>query len=139
MTNRAIISRRGATRWRRGHPWVYRSDVLEGPARAGITTVTDHRGRFQGQALWSPESEIQLRLLTPDDVPITSEWWAAQLRAALARRDDLEPPATAYRVVHAEGDGLPSLVIDRYEEIVVAQLLSAGPPRLSASRRKAFP
>jgi 23S rRNA (cytosine1962-C5)-methyltransferase len=126
VNGRAIISRRGAARWRRGHPWVYRSDVMEGPTHPGIVAVTDPRGRFRGQALWSPASEIQVRFLTNEETPITRDWWAARLRDARARREFLEPPATAYRVAHAEGDGLPSLVVDRYGEVVVAQLLSAG-------------
>jgi 23S rRNA (cytosine1962-C5)-methyltransferase len=61
-----------------------------------------------------------------DDTPIDAAWWTDRIRHAHARRATLEPPATAYRVVHAEGDGLPSLVVDRYGEYVVAQLLSAG-------------
>lgn len=126
MSARAIVSRRGAARWQRGHPWIYRSDVLEGPAKAGIVTVADPRGRFVGQALWSPVSEIRLRFLTADDAPITTDWWAARIREADARRAGLEPPATAFRIVHGEGDGLPSLIVDRYGDFVVAQLLSAG-------------
>jgi 23S rRNA (cytosine1962-C5)-methyltransferase len=120
------VTRRGANRWRRGHPWIYRSDVVDGPRTPGVVAVADPRGTFLGQALWSPASEIRLRLLTRDDTPIDAAWWTDRIRHAHARRAALEPPATAYRVVHAEGDGLPSLVVDRYGEYVVAQLLSAG-------------
>jgi 23S rRNA (cytosine1962-C5)-methyltransferase len=126
VTGRASVGRRGADRWRRGHPWIYRSDVVDGPAVPGIVAVTDPRGAFLGQALWSPASEIRLRLLSRDEAPIDASWWIDRVREALARRAALEPPATAYRVVHAEGDGLPSLIVDRYGEYVVAQLLSAG-------------
>ena len=126
MTGRATVARRGSGRWRHGHPWIYRSDVVDGPPQPGVVTVTDAHGTFLGRALWSPASEIRLRLLTRDDVPITAEWWADRLRAAAARRERLDPPATAYRVVHAEGDGLPSLIVDRYGDAIVAQLLSAG-------------
>jgi 23S rRNA (cytosine1962-C5)-methyltransferase len=126
MSPQAIVSRRGAARWRHGHPWVYRSDVMDGPTAAGIVSVTDARGTFLGQALWSPTSEIRLRLLTRSETTIDAAWWTDRLRAAHGRRAALEPPATAYRVVHGEGDGLPSLIIDRYGEYAVAQLLSAG-------------
>jgi len=122
----ASVTRRGANRWRRGHPWIYRSDVVDGPRSPGIVSVTDPGGTFLGQALWSPASEIRLRLLSRDDTPIDAAWWAERVRRAHARRAALDPPATAYRVVHAEGDGLPSLIVDRYGEYVVAQLLSAG-------------
>jgi 23S rRNA (cytosine1962-C5)-methyltransferase len=126
MSGTVSVTRRGANRWRRGHPWIYRSDVVDGPRTPGVVGVTDPRGTFLGQALWSPASEIRLRLLTRDDTPIDAAWWTDRIRHAHARRATLEPPATAYRVVHAEGDGLPSLVVDRYGEYVVAQLLSAG-------------
>lgn len=126
MTARATLSRRGVQRWRLGHPWIYRSDVADGPDRAGIVTVADGRGSPLGQALWSPVSEIRIRRLSRTLEPVTVEWWAERVRAALARRAGLAPPASAFRVVHAEGDGLPSLVVDRYGDYVVAQLLSAG-------------
>ena len=119
------VSHRGANRWRRGHPWIYRSDIeSSGPATAGIVSVTDPGGRFIGQALYSPSSEIRLRLLEPTDRPIDHDWWVAKLRAAAARRVGID--ATAWRMVHAEGDGLPSLVVDRYDKWLVVQLLSAG-------------
>jgi 23S rRNA (cytosine1962-C5)-methyltransferase len=122
------VSARGAARWQRGHPWIYRTDVTREPAgperRPGIASVHDRRGRLLGRALYSPASEIRLRLLTRDNVTIDGAWWRDRIAAALARRRDV--PATACRVVHAEGDGLPSLVVDRYGPWVVAQLLSAG-------------
>lgn len=122
----AVVTAKGATRWRQGHPWIYRSDVREDAGPPGIVPVTDERGRHLGQALWSPMSEIRLRLLTTRETPVDRAWWTEQLGAALSRRAALDPPATAYRVVHAEGDGLPSLIVDRYGDHVVAQLLSAG-------------
>src|SRR5581483_9261079 len=119
------VTAKGAARWRGGHPWIYRADVRAEPGgAAGIVTVTDARGRHLGQALYSPRSEIRLRLLTPGREAIDAGWWAARIAAAAARRAGI--PATAYRVVHAEGDGLPALVVDRYGPYAVAQLLSAG-------------
>jgi len=123
----AVVSARGAARWRGGHPWIYRTDLYrepKGPAAPGIVAVTDRRDRFLGQALYSPKSEIRLRLLTRGHEPIDAAWWRDRIAAAAARRAGV--PATAYRVVHGEADGLPSLVIDRYGTSVVAQLLSAG-------------
>jgi 23S rRNA (cytosine1962-C5)-methyltransferase len=120
------VSARGARRWERGHPWIYRSDVVSGDGPPGVVPVGDPRGLFLGQALWSPASEIRLRLLTREPAPLDDAWWTTRVAAALARRAALDPAATAYRVVHAEADGLPSLVVDRYGPYVVAQLLSAG-------------
>src|SRR2546422_233681 len=112
-------------RWQAGHPWIYRTDLYdESRETPGVAGVTDRRGRHLGQALYSPASEIRLRLLTTGREPIDATWWADRITAAVRRRAGI--PATAYRVVHGEGDGLPSLVVDRYGPYVVAQLLSAG-------------
>lgn len=120
----ARVTPRGAERWVRGHPWIYRSDVLEGPAAPGVVQVHDPRGRFIGQALYSPKSEIRLRLLERTDRAIDERWWVEQLAACAARRKAID--ATAYRIVHGEGDGMPSLIVDRYDRWLVAQILSAG-------------
>jgi 23S rRNA (cytosine1962-C5)-methyltransferase len=118
------VSDRGAARWTRGHPWIYRSDVMDEIAAPGLVSVVDPRGRFLGQALASPRSEIRLRLLEGREIPVDRAWWRDRLAAALERREGID--ANAWRLVHGEGDGLPSLVVDRYDRWVVAQLLSAG-------------
>lgn len=118
------VTPRGAERWVRGHPWIYRSEVLNGPADPGLVAVKNARGRFIGQALYSPRSEIRLRLLERTERAVDSAWWRERLAASAARRSDID--ATAYRVVHAEGDALPSLVVDRYDRWLVVQILSAG-------------
>jgi 23S rRNA (cytosine1962-C5)-methyltransferase len=118
------VTSRGAERWVRGHPWIYRSEVLDEPADAGVVAVHDPRGKFIGQALYAPASEIRLRLLEPTERAVDESWWLEHLSAAAARRSGID--ATAWRVVHGEGDGLPSLVVDRYDRWLVVQLLSAG-------------
>jgi 23S rRNA (cytosine1962-C5)-methyltransferase len=119
------VTARGAERWKQGHPWIYRSDVAEEPDRTpGIVPVTDRKGKFLGQALYSPKSEIRLRLLTRGPEPIDATWWTKRIGDAAERRTGIS--ATAWRAVHAEGDGLPSLIIDKYGPYIVAQLLSAG-------------
>jgi len=120
----ARVSARGAERWTRGHPWIFRSDVASSPAEPGLVAVTDPRGKFLGQALCSPRSEIRLRLLEPTDRIIDAAWWRERLAGCLHRRAGID--ASAFRLVHAEGDGLPSLVVDRYDRWLVVQLLSAG-------------
>jgi len=63
----AIVSLRGAKRWQQGHPWIFRSDVSQPPAGpAGAVRVRDVRGHALGWALWSPGSEISLRLIDAD-------------------------------------------------------------------------
>jgi len=119
------VTARGAERWKQGHPWIYRSDVAEEPDKTpGIVPVTDRKGKLLGQALYSPSSEIRLRLLTRGTEPIDATWWTKRIGDAAERRAGIS--ASAWRAVHAEGDGLPSLVIDKYGPYIVAQLLSAG-------------
>jgi 23S rRNA (cytosine1962-C5)-methyltransferase len=123
--DRAVVSERGVARWRAGHPWIYRSDVVERPdAGAGAVWVEDARGRPVGQALWSPSSEISLRMLTWEREAIDAGFWAGRITRSVARRGGIE--ATAWRAVHGEADGLPSLVVDVLGEVAVVQLLSAG-------------
>jgi 23S rRNA (cytosine1962-C5)-methyltransferase len=124
----ARVSARGATRWRvRRHPWIYRSDVVARPdSAAGPVAVQDERGRPLGMALWSPSSQISLRMLTREACVIDTGFWRERIGAAAAYRRGLAPDATAYRLVHGEADGVPSLVVDRYGEHLVVQLLSAG-------------
>lgn len=120
----ATVTARGAARWTRGHPWIFRSDVMGAPDQAGLIRVVDERGRFLGQALHSPASEIRLRLLERSERKVDGAWWKERVSASVARRGQID--ATAYRLVHGEGDGLPSLIADRYDRWVVLQLLSAG-------------
>jgi len=124
----AIISARAATRLAQGHPWVFRSDVIERPTvAAGCVRLRTPEGRPLGHALWSPQSEISLRWIDEEAArPDTAQWWHTMIGRAIARRDALRPLASALRLVHGEADGLPSLVVDQYDRWLVVQLLSAG-------------
>jgi 23S rRNA (cytosine1962-C5)-methyltransferase len=124
----ATVSTKGALRWTAGHPWIYRSDVIVRPdGAAGAVRVSDQRGKPVGVALWSPTSEISLRLIDRNpDAQIDAAWWHDRLARAISRRAELNQVATAYRLVHGEGDLLPSLVVDRYDRWLVVQLMSAG-------------
>ncbi len=123
-----IISRRGAERIRAGHLWIYRSDVRDAERAPGgaVVSVRDERGRAVGQALYSDRSEIALRLLTTSDEPIGREWWRGRLREAAERRRGVAREADAYRLIYSEGDLLPSLIVDRYADVLVVQTLSQG-------------
>jgi 23S rRNA (cytosine1962-C5)-methyltransferase len=130
-TSTVIISRKGAERARAGHLWIYRSDLIDrgdgdAPAAGTVVHVRDERGRFVGSALYSDRSQIALRLLTWREETIDRDWWRARLGASIARRAGLEHEAEAFRLVYAEGDALPSLIVDRYGDLVVLQTLSQG-------------
>ena len=119
MSSIAVVSRRGAERLRAGHPWVYRSDVVSADAAAGdLVEVRSERKRPLGLAWWSSESQIALRMVAGerefDAARDETMFIETRLRAALAYRDTLAIDATAFRLVHAEADRLPGLVLDRY-------------------------
>ncbi|MFL5619787.1 MAG: class I SAM-dependent rRNA methyltransferase [Gemmatimonadaceae bacterium] len=124
----ATVSAKGARRWAAGHPWIYRSDLVTEPdTDAGVVRVADQRGKPIGVALWSPRSEISLRQLDENaDALIDDEWWHRTLARAIARRSPLVNETTACRLVHGEGDLIPSLIVDRYDRWLVVQLMSAG-------------
>ena len=128
MLNSARVTTKGLRRWEAGHPWVYRSDVAERPGSdAGVVLVRDNRNRPLGWALWSPRSEISLRFIEANtDIEIDAEWWRTRIERAMSRRINLQTVTNAYRVVHGEADGCPSLIVDRYDRWAVVQLMSAG-------------
>jgi 23S rRNA (cytosine1962-C5)-methyltransferase len=132
MTPLVVISPRGEQRVATGHPWIYRSDVVEASASAGDrVTVRNHRGRVVGQALYSDHSQIALRMLTSGEAPADDALIERRIDAAIAFRATLAIDASAYRLVHGEADLLPSLVVDRYGDYLVVQALSQGMDRLT--------
>ncbi len=129
----ARISRRAADRLRSGHLWVYASDIEviqtgkdDPPA---LLAVADNRGLLLGTALYSPASQIALRMVSREEIDQAGwlQLLAARLRAAIARRKPLlDSETNACRLCFSEADELPGLVVDKYGEIVVLQLLTQG-------------
>jgi 23S rRNA (cytosine1962-C5)-methyltransferase len=119
------VSRKGVDRFRLGHPWIFRSDVTDtGQATPGATVrVLDGRGQFLGQAHYSAASQIALRMLGKSAGPIDI---AARIAAAQQFRELVVTDSTAYRLVHAEADFLPGLIIDRYGDSFALQALDQG-------------
>ena len=131
MIPTAVISARGEERIRRGHPWIYRADVLDVAAEpGGLVEVLGPRQRFLGRALYNEQSQITLRLLTRGEEDVDDAFWRARIDAAIAFRQSLAIDATAYRLIHGEADLLPSLIVDRYADILVVQALSQGMDRV---------
>lgn len=123
----AVVSRRAADRLRAGHVWVYRSDVEDLPeAAAGLMPIVDRRGERLGTALYSPASEIALRLVSHELLTDEAEWLAllrSRLLAAIARRAAmLNLESDACRLVFSEADELPGLTVDRYAGLAIVQL-----------------
>ncbi len=119
-----IISPKGVRWWRHGHPWIYRDDLLPGQTAApgALVAVRDQQGRFLGQAFYSATSRLALRLLTTSAATIDQSFWEARLTQALAYRRQVVTATTAYRLVYAEADGFPGLIVDTYAGHLVLQV-----------------
>jgi 23S rRNA (cytosine1962-C5)-methyltransferase len=136
----AAITRRAADRLRAGHLWVYRSDVesLVPPvgatevAAGALLTVMDSRGIPLGTGLYSSASQIAVRMVAAQPaMPRTAylEQVRERVVAALALRDEVAPESMendACRLIFSEADGLPGIVADRYNDLVILQLLTQG-------------
>jgi 23S rRNA (cytosine1962-C5)-methyltransferase len=126
-----VISPRGVERLRLGHLWIYRSDVRSAQAEPGaVVRINDERGNLLGRAFYSDKSQISIRLLTREDVPIDRAFFAARVRRAATYRDLVVENSDACRLVYGEADLLPSLIVDRYGEYMVLQTLSQSSDRL---------
>lgn len=118
------VTTRGAARLRAGNPWVFATDIAAAADDGDVVQVVDGRGALLGTALWAKGARLPLRLLSRDAVTLDTALLADRIAAADARRRGLFPGADAYRVVHAEADGLPGLVVDRYADVCVVQTSS---------------
>ncbi len=134
----AVVARRASERLRAGQVWVYASDLLEvlEPEKAlipGLLPVIDARGIPAGTALWSPHSQIALRLISEELLEDEAQWLALverRLRGAIDLRlqmlEEAGDGTNACRLVFSEADALPGLVVDKYGELVLLQLLVHG-------------
>jgi 23S rRNA (cytosine1962-C5)-methyltransferase len=128
-----VITSRGSERLRAGHPWVYRSDVRSALAEAGsIVRLTDERGRYQGRAFYSDKSQIAVRLLTREDVPVDRVFLTERIRRAAAYRKIVVENTETYRLIYGEADLLPSLIVDCYGDYFVIQTLSQSTERIKS-------
>jgi 23S rRNA (cytosine1962-C5)-methyltransferase len=116
-----------------GHPWIYRSEIarVEGePPPGALGTVLDHRGKFLGQAMVNLRSQIVGRLLSRAEEPIDGAFVERRIREGLSRAGRSVSGPGACRLVFGEGDQMPGLIADRYGDLVVIQILTAGMERL---------
>ncbi len=118
-----------------GHLWIF-SGALQQPPHwieaGGLVDVKSSTGQFVARGYYNPQTDIAIRILTRDsDEAIDYDFMRRRLRSAAALRQVFDPDNTnAYRLVNAEGDGLPGLIVDRYAEILVAQIHALGMEQL---------
>jgi 23S rRNA (cytosine1962-C5)-methyltransferase len=118
---------------RQQHPWIFSGaiHVVKGdPAPGDIVTVVDVNGKFLARGYWNAKSQIQVRILTWQDEPIDEDWWRRMLRQVIEGRKfyNWYRSQTAYdegyRVINAENDFIPGLIVDRYNDWLVLQALT---------------
>jgi 23S rRNA (cytosine1962-C5)-methyltransferase len=116
-----------------GHPWIYKSEIarVENEGQPGaIAHVRDSRGRFLGQAMVNLKSQIAGRLITRNEEKIDAAFFERRIRDAISRCDRSIQGPNACRLIYGEADHLPGLIVDRYADLLVAQILTAGMDRM---------
>jgi len=129
-----LLNKAGVLRLRDGHPWIYSDELASPPSpadrspaepapAAGLVLLEGPAGRRRGYAVHNPRSRIALRVVSRDPAAdVTEDFWRQRLDTAVAARAaTLAPGEPACRWVHAEADGLPGLIVDRYADIAVLQ------------------
>ncbi|EMA8956759.1 class I SAM-dependent methyltransferase [Vibrio fluvialis] len=116
---------------RRKHPWVFSRGIskIEGEPGLGDTVdVYTHEGQWLAKAAYSPHSQIRARVWSFEKEAIDTAFFVKRIQQAQLLRDDLieRDGLTGYRLIAAESDGLPGITIDKYQDFLVCQLLSAG-------------
>lgn len=133
MTGKIIINQGREKAILRQHPWIFSGAIqrTEGnPSPGDIVTVVAQDGRFLARGYWNPKSQIQVRILTWQDEEIDEAWWKRMLQRAIDARyvyNELQRQSDnneGYRVVNAENDFIPGLIVDRYNQTLVLQALT---------------
>ncbi|MBZ0258953.1 class I SAM-dependent rRNA methyltransferase [bacterium] len=125
------IKPRSGHRARNGHPWLFSNEIVHPDPKlepGALVRVVDDAGQFAALGLYNPHSLIAIRIVSrqPKEPTLSIDWFAEQIRQARALREMIYPERQSYRLVYGESDGLPGVIIDRFESAYVVQILSAG-------------
>ncbi|GAB6151788.1 class I SAM-dependent methyltransferase [Desulfosporosinus burensis] len=126
---KAFLKQNRKKRLEQGHPWVFPSEIekIEGNPQGGdIVHIVNHVGHFLAQGFYNPLSQLILRVVSYSEDDVDASLFYSKIEQAWKRRQWLVPEATSCRVVHGEADFLPGLIIDKYEDVLVVQILSLG-------------
>lgn len=121
---KVVVNRAAASRVRAGYPWVFATDIVAAPDGSldmDVVEVVDRAGRLLGTALYAAGSRLALRVLGGGELTLDRGLLEERIRRAAARRQRWFGSSDAHRVVHAEADRLPGLVVDRYRDVAVVQ------------------
>lgn len=125
---KAILKKTREARVRSGHPWVFASDVeqVEGDFQPGdVVEVMSGKGVYQGRAFYNPKSQIALRMLTRHDEPVDEAFFRRRIREAIEYRRRFSD-FTSCRLIFAESDFLPALIVDKFSDVLAVQSLGLG-------------
>ena len=116
---------------RAGHPWIYKSRIARvSDAAPGDLVQVHETGRVLGTGYYNPSSEIAVRILEFGNRPFTADTLKEKITRAVRDREGLLVDTNAVRLVWSEADGLPGLIVDRYDQVLVVQFLTLGMERL---------
>ncbi len=134
---RATITAKGEKVLRGGHIWVFADEVTSlsaAPEDGGLTDIYSEKGKYLGTGFYNSRSKIRIRLLSRNaNDRFDADFWTRRLRYAIAYRRSVmgETDFRACRLIFGEADGFPGLTVDRFENVLVAQVLSLGTERIS--------
>ncbi|WP_246939072.1 class I SAM-dependent rRNA methyltransferase [Bacillus pinisoli] len=126
---KVILERKRKKRLEQGHPWIYQSEVnrIEGEYQPGdIVDVYNHQMHFLGKGYINPRSQMIVRVLTYKDEEINEEFFVNKIKKAWGLRQLLIPEVRSCRAIYGEADFLPGLVVDKYEDTLVVQIMALG-------------
>lgn len=126
-TSKIIINARREKPIQQQHPWIFSRAIAEAhnASPGDVVSVYSDKGDFLARGYWNPKSQIQVRILTWQDEPIDDAWWRKMLQRAIQNRKAYwQGSMSAYRLVNAENDFIPGLVVDRYGDYLVLQALT---------------
>lgn len=112
-----------------GHLWVFSNEIgtIEGtPGKGDLVNVMSAGGKLMGVAIYNPNSLIAARLIDRNQVPLDGDWFRSRIQRALQLRGLLFPDSTTYRLLHSESDGVPGVIVDRFNNVMSVQIAAAG-------------
>jgi 23S rRNA (cytosine1962-C5)-methyltransferase len=126
-----LIKPRSGHRAKSGHPWLFSNEIVHPNPKfepGTLVRIVDDAGQFTGLGMYNPNSLIAVRIVSrkPKEPVLTIDWFAQQIRQAKALREMVYPDRSSYRLVYGESDGMPGVIIDRFESVYIVQILSVG-------------
>lgn len=138
---RAVVEERSARRLRAGYPWLFRSELVQKPAAEDgeVVDIVTKTGEFVARGYYNSMPQLSIRVMTRNPaISIDEDYVFDAIEKAIEWRDSLYDGQPYYRLVHAESDGLPGLIVDRYGDVLVAQVNTAGMNRLYPAVQEAL-